>query len=67
MSKKKISIVWCISLLVIAVASIIIAGAKILGQELPDTIVRILGILELLAIPVLCYTSVRRINKRKCY
>ncbi len=63
MTLKRINIVWAISLLVIGIATVVLAGARVLELGLPDMIVRVLGILELVAIPFLVYTSVRILKK----
>lgn len=55
---------WAISLFVIGIATIVIAGASIVGIDVPDAIHRTLGIIELIALPVLVYTTVKR-TKRK--
>lgn len=49
--KMSIDLVWCISLIVIGLATFILAGTNIVGIELPDVAVRILGIVDLLALP----------------
>lgn len=55
---------WAISLFVIGIDTIVIAGASIVGIDIPDAIHRTLGIIELIALPVLVYTTVKR-TKRK--
>lgn len=61
--KKKNDLMWGFSLLIISVATIILAGSNIIGMELPDIAVRIIGIVDLIALPVLAYTTVRKIKK----
>lgn len=56
--------IWAISLLVIGIATIILAGSGLVGAELPDTATRILGVIDLIALPVLAFTTVRRIKYR---
>lgn len=48
-----------ICLLVIVVATVVLLGARVLGLELPDAVVRILGVLDLIALPVLSYLLVK--------
>lgn len=50
---------WMISLLVICCITIISAGCNIAGIKLPDIAVRIMGILDLCAIPVLIYSTIK--------
>ncbi|MGM9960242.1 MAG: hypothetical protein ACI32F_02890 [Allobaculum sp.] len=51
---------WSFSLLTIAVASVILAGSRIIGADLPDLVVRLLGIIDLIALPVLIYSSIQK-------
>ena len=53
---KKIKLVWSISLIVIVIVSVLYCFA---GSRLPDALIRILGVLDLCAIVVLAYTSVK--------
>ena len=39
------------------------AGANVVGIELPDVAVRILGIVDLIALPFLAYSTVKKIKK----
>lgn len=61
--KKKNDLMWCFSLLIISVATIILAGSNIIGIELPDIVVRIIGIVDLITLPVLAYTTVKKVKK----
>lgn len=64
MKKNKMSLCWGLSLIVIGVTTLVLAVSDIAGAELPDVIVRIMGGLELCALPVLVYTSVKTIKFR---
>ena len=61
--KKKYDFLWSISLMSIGIAAFILAGANIVGIELPDIAVRILGIVDLISIPVLVYSTVKKAKK----
>lgn len=61
--KKKNDLMWCFSLLIISVATIILAGSNIIGIELPDIAVRIIGIVNLIALPILAYATVKKVKK----
>lgn len=65
--KKKNDLMLGFSLLIIVAlaATVILAGSKIIGIELPDIAVRIIGILDLIALPVLAYTTVKKLKKDK--
>ena len=57
--EKKIRILWSVSLLIITCVSLIIAVSNMASLELPDIAKRVLGILDLLSIPVLVYSSIK--------
>ena len=61
--KKKNDLIWCLSLMVIGIATLILAGSNVIGLKLPDIAVRIIGIVDLIALPVLAYTSVKKVRK----
>ena len=61
--KKRNDLLWSISLLVIGLATIILTGLNIIGIDVPDIVVRIIGVIDLLALPVLVYTTVKKIKK----
>lgn len=63
--KNRNDLLWSISLLVIGIATIILSGSNIIGIELSDIVVRIVGVIELLALPVLAYTTVKKFKKDK--
>lgn len=63
--KKRNDLLWSISLLVIGIATIILSGSNIIGIKLPDIIVRIIGVIDLLFLPVLAYTTVKKFKKDK--
>ena len=63
--KKRNDLLWSLSLLVIGIATVILVGSNIIGIALPDIAVRITGVIDLIALPVLSYTTVKRIRKGK--
>ena len=65
MNTKLISIMWSVSLIIIGIATLILAGANIIAIELPDIAVRVLGILDLICVPVLVFTSIKRLGQIK--
>ena len=50
---------WSISLLAISLIIIFNVACSLLGIQLPDALTRILGIVDLIALVVLVYTSVK--------
>lgn len=65
MDSKKINIMWSVSLIIIGVATIILAGANIIGIELSDIAARILGVLDLVSLPVLAFSTVKKAQNKK--
>lgn len=63
--EKRNNLLWSLSLLVIGIATVILADSNIIGIELPDIAVRIIGVIDLIALPVLAYTTVKKIKKNK--
>ena len=63
--EKRNNLLWSLSLLVIGIATVILVGSNIIGIELPDIAVRIIGVIDLIALPVLAYTTVKKIKKNK--
>ena len=58
MQKKTIRKLWAGSLLTIGIASILMFGTNLIGIRLPDMIIRILGVCDLVALPILVATTV---------
>ena len=61
--KKKNDLIWSISLMVIGIATFILAGSNIIGYKLPDIAIRVLGIVDLIALPFLAYSTVKKVKK----
>lgn len=61
--KNKIDLLWDISLAVIGVASVVLVGSNVIGLMLPDVAVRIIGALDIIALPILISTSVKKSKK----
>lgn len=61
--KNKNDFIWSISLIVIGIATFILAGSNIIGFKLPDIAVRVLGIVDLIALPFLAYSTVKKVKK----
>ncbi len=56
---------WCISLIVIVAIIIICTVARLADVVLPDLLIRIFGVLDLCAIVVLAFTTVKLRNQKK--
>ena len=64
-SSKNINLFWAISLMAIGIATFIIAVTNIIGVQLPDIVIRILGIIELIALPVLVFTTIKKVKNKE--
>ena len=60
MSEKTLDLMWGHSLMVIGVTSLILAVSNIIGAELPDILTRILVIADLIALPFLIFSTVKK-------
>ena len=63
MELKRIDRVWAISLFVAGIATMILIGSNIVGVRLPDLAVRIIGVLDLIAIFTLSFSTVKKLKK----
>lgn len=61
--KKKNDFIWSISLLTIGIASVILFGSNVIGLMLPDAIVRVIGIIDLVALPFAAFTTVKKLKR----
>jgi hypothetical protein len=61
---RLMNVLWSISLIVIGVGTFVISAASIAGFDLPDIVVRILGIADLIALPVLVFATVKKMRLR---
>lgn len=50
---------WAVSLLVIACVTIVLTVCSFAGIDLPDVLTRTLGVLDLAAVVILVFTSVK--------
>lgn len=60
--KNKIDLIWGISLIVIGISAILLAGSNIVGLTLPDIAIRMIGVLDIIALPVLIAATVKKLN-----
>lgn len=60
--KNKIDLIWVISLIVIGISAILLAGSHIIGLTLPDIAIRMIGVLDIIALPVLIVATVKKLN-----
>ena len=64
MEVKRIDRVWVISLFVAVIATMILLGSHFVGMRLPDILVRIIGVLDLIAIFALSFLTAKKWIKK---
>lgn len=65
MKWKNTRLLWTISRLVVGITTMFLVGAKIMGVELPDPVIRGLGMLDLTAIAVLVFSVAVRFFRKE--
>lgn len=60
---KRDELLWSFSLLTICIVNGFVLLNRFFGFTIPDLLRRILGMIDIIAIPVLVYTSVKRLRK----
>lgn len=58
--RDKTNLIWGISLIAISIAVLVLAGSNIIGIELPDILKRIIRAVDLIALPFLVYSSIKK-------
>lgn len=64
MSAKNNNRLWAVSLIAIGVATLLLLGMHLAAGSVPDLALRLLGVIELLALPVLAFTTVRKLTRK---
>ena len=62
--KQKIDRAWALSLLGCGLCGGSIALCRLLGVDIPDALIRMLGVVCLVSLVVLGYTSVRKVTEK---
>ena len=65
MKWKNTRLLWAISRLVVGITTMFLVGAKIIGVELPDSVIRGLGMQDLTAIAVLVFSVAVRFFRKE--
>ena len=64
MSAKNNNRLWAASLIVIGVATVLLLALRVAAGSVPDLALRLLGVVELIALPVLAFTTVRKLTRK---
>ena len=62
---KTENLLWSLSLIIIGICTIVLAGANLLSIDLPDFMTRIVGLIDLVALPILGYTTVKKLKNNR--
>lgn len=60
---KGIDLIWSVSLIVISLVSLTFSLSNIIGAALPPVVSAVLGIVDLCTLPLLVYSSIKKIKK----
>ena len=60
MNERNVNLIWVISLILVAVTSFLLAGDELFDFNLPDSVIRILGIIDLISLPVLIFSTIQK-------
>ena len=62
---KIIDLLWALSLISIGICTVILVGINFLSIDLSDFIIRIVGLIDLAALPILGYTTVKKLKNKQ--
>ncbi len=62
MKKFRPTKTWIISIIIVALCSAVFIAAEIMGKEIPDKAIRVIGLVGLVSILVLAYSTMRTIG-----
>lgn len=65
MDAKKINLIWVISLFAIGITTMMLVGSNLVKIEMTDNMVRICGAIDLISLPVLAFSTVKKVKNRK--
>lgn len=63
-SMKIINLIWSFSLVVLGICMMILVGTNLLFIELPVFIIRGVGLIDLAALSIFAYTTVRKMKNK---
>lgn len=65
MKTDKLDLVWSICLIIIGLGALIVSLNDVFDLGFPDTLIRPIGIVDLITLPVLAFTTVKKVQKSK--
>lgn len=65
MKKDKLDLVWAACLIIIGLGSLIVSLNNVFDFGFPNTMIKPIGIVDLITLPVLAFTTVKKFQKDK--
>ena len=65
MKKSKLDLVWATCLIIIGLGSLIVSINNVFNMDFPNTMIKPIGIVDLITLPVLAFTTVKKIQRNK--
>ena len=64
MKRNAIDLVWGICLIILGLGVLIVSLNNVFDLNMPDSVIRPIGIVDLITLPVLAFTTVKKIQKK---
>ena len=65
MKKNVLDIVWLTCIIIIAMGVLIVSINNVFNMDFPNTMIKPIGIVDLITLPVLAFTTVKKIQRNK--
>lgn len=64
MKRSIINLVWGICLIILGLGALIVSLNNVFDLNIPDSVIRSIGIVDLITLPVLAFTTVKKMQKK---
>lgn len=65
MKKNVLDIVWLTCIIIIAMGVLIVSINNVFNMDFPNTMIKPIGIVDLITLPVLAFTTVKKVQRDK--
>lgn len=65
MKKNALDIVWLTCIIIIAMGVLIVSINNVFNMDFPNTMIKPIGIVNLITLPVLAFTTVKKVQRDK--
>ena len=65
MKKNALDIVWLTCIIIIAMGVLIVSINNVFNMDFPNTMIKPIGIVDLITLPVLAFTTVKKVQRDK--